>query len=317
MHFYIRHIGDYARDTANLSALEVGVYDLMLDFYYSTEQPLPLNRTDLKTLARSRNVATVRAMDKVLTEFFQKTERGYTHHRVEEELAKARSKSSKAAAAAAARWEAEKRDANASKGDAKKHANAYANASPENMRTHRSSNASQKPVVNLKPQPIVKVSGSASRTRAQESSTHTPDSTAEDDPAPAPNPAAVISRTMREHGIAKAAPSNVRIVALAEAGVSEARVIEACDEAHATHPDEAITANYVCSILEAWQRNGHGSPRIVKANGHGPPLTPVQQREADRRAVIAGVYGGIRGNTGEVIDIEAKETGNARRLKNS
>jgi hypothetical protein len=172
--------------------------------------------------------------------------------------------------------------------------------------------------VNLKPKPIgnSEVSGTASRTRARE--------TPKPHDSPPPNPSAVISKTMREHGIAKAAPSNVRIIALADAGVTPERVIEACDEAHATHPDEAISANYVCSILEAWQRNGHDMTRATgsatsTATRHS---TSFDERSQDRKRTANFLTGHHRrnGSTGEVIDIDAstvKEIGNDRKPRNS
>jgi hypothetical protein len=169
--------------------------------------------------------------------------------------------------------------------------------------------------VNLKPKPSGKEGGggTATRTRAEPDSGPPP-------PACPPNPSAVITRIMRDHGIAKASPSNVRIVALADAGVTPERVIEACDEAHATHPDESISANYVCTILEAWQRNGHGAQVVqTSRNGNGSPptLTPYQRDRAAQSAIAAAIYADLDEANGHTVDVQATEIRDARKIKNS
>ena len=49
MNYYKRHIGDYAAATRHLSMLEHGAYTMLLDVYYTSEQPLP---ADPKKAAR-------------------------------------------------------------------------------------------------------------------------------------------------------------------------------------------------------------------------------------------------------------------------
>jgi uncharacterized protein YdaU (DUF1376 family) len=68
MNYYERHLGDYARDTAHLSILEHGVYTLLLDRYYATEQPIPADQAHRVARARSREEKA--AVDAVLSEFF-------------------------------------------------------------------------------------------------------------------------------------------------------------------------------------------------------------------------------------------------------
>lgn len=88
MNYYKRHLGDYARKAGHLTALEHGVYTLMLDAYYEREQPLTL-RESLR-IARARTDEEQDAVRAVLDEFFafdSKTDR-YIQPRVEEELRK-------------------------------------------------------------------------------------------------------------------------------------------------------------------------------------------------------------------------------------
>lgn len=95
MNYYERHLGDYARDTAHLSLLEHGVYTLLLDRYYATEEPIPGDQAH--RLARARTEDERAAVDIVLSEFFQKQDSDenpvgfvWVNRRVEEEIEKAR-----------------------------------------------------------------------------------------------------------------------------------------------------------------------------------------------------------------------------------
>lgn len=88
MNYYERHLGDYARDTGHLSLLEHGVYTLLLDRYYATEQGIPEGQAH--RVARARSASENAAVDAVLAEFFTLTAGVWTNGRVEEELTKAR-----------------------------------------------------------------------------------------------------------------------------------------------------------------------------------------------------------------------------------
>lgn len=87
MNYYKRHLGDFARDTSQLSQGQAGAYDLLLDWYYANEKPLPLDTGDLYRIARAftnderKNVA--KAMG-----FFRKEADGYHQKRADEELAR-------------------------------------------------------------------------------------------------------------------------------------------------------------------------------------------------------------------------------------
>lgn len=90
MNYYERHLGDYTRDTAHLSLLEHGVYTILLDRYYITEQGIP---DAMKyRLARARTRAERAAVDIVLQEFFTLEEGIWINHRAEEEIKKTRIK---------------------------------------------------------------------------------------------------------------------------------------------------------------------------------------------------------------------------------
>lgn len=90
MNYYERHLGDYARDTAHLSPLEHGVYTLLLDRYYATEEPIPASQ--IHRLARARSPEERAAVDAVLEEFFTLDGDAYRNRRADEEIEKARAR---------------------------------------------------------------------------------------------------------------------------------------------------------------------------------------------------------------------------------
>lgn len=139
MHYYERHLGDYATDTANLSQAQVGAYDLLLDFYYATEKPLPSDKDELYTITRARDSTERKNTDKVLGRFFRLTEEGYVKGRVEEEIARYRAKCEKASNSAKKRWSG-----------CQGNANAYANALPTHAERICESHALQAPSTNKK-----------------------------------------------------------------------------------------------------------------------------------------------------------------------
>lgn len=86
MNYYERHLGDYAKDTAHLSMLEHGAYNLLLDRYYSTEHGIEADQ--VHRLCRARTKEERAALDVVLQEFFSLQEGVWLHKRAEEEIAR-------------------------------------------------------------------------------------------------------------------------------------------------------------------------------------------------------------------------------------
>jgi uncharacterized protein YdaU (DUF1376 family) len=73
VNYYKRHLGDYARDTGHLTALEHGVYTLLLDWYYANEKPLTLDKAIRVAKGNPNETQTV------LQEFFKETSKGWIH----------------------------------------------------------------------------------------------------------------------------------------------------------------------------------------------------------------------------------------------
>lgn len=68
MNYYKRHLGDYARDTGDLTMLQHGAFGLLLDRYYSDERPLKASK--VYAIGKARNQAERDAVDFVLKEYF-------------------------------------------------------------------------------------------------------------------------------------------------------------------------------------------------------------------------------------------------------
>lgn len=90
MNYYERHLGDYAKDTAHLSMIEHGAYDLLLDRYYATEQGIPQDQAHRVTRARTKEEKA--AVDTVLNEFFKLIDGVWRNKRADEEIIKAQAK---------------------------------------------------------------------------------------------------------------------------------------------------------------------------------------------------------------------------------
>lgn len=90
MNFYKRYTGDYGRDTATLSMLEHGAYNLMLDAFYGGEgEPLPVGK-DLYRLIRCETSADKKAVDKVTKKYWKHVDGGIINQRALEEIEKAK-----------------------------------------------------------------------------------------------------------------------------------------------------------------------------------------------------------------------------------
>lgn len=104
MHYYPKNIGDYRRDTMNLSLLEHGVYMTLIDHYILNEKPFPLEQIDICWSIGARTDDEKTAVCLLLSKFFIQTDKGYIHKRCDEEIAKYHAKSDKAKESVNKRW---------------------------------------------------------------------------------------------------------------------------------------------------------------------------------------------------------------------
>lgn len=89
MNYYQHHIGDFNNATRHLTRIERSIYRDMVELYYDTEKPLPLDVASIcrKVMARSEEEKS--AVLALLDEFFVESPEGYRHERCEEEIANA------------------------------------------------------------------------------------------------------------------------------------------------------------------------------------------------------------------------------------
>ncbi|WP_197328692.1 YdaU family protein [Ralstonia syzygii] len=92
MNYYPYHIGDFRSGTVNMSRVERWIYRDLIDVYYDTEKPLPLD-LDKVCYAVGASAEEERAAVANLLRFkFKKTDAGYVHERCETEIAAYRSR---------------------------------------------------------------------------------------------------------------------------------------------------------------------------------------------------------------------------------
>lgn len=86
MNYYPHHIGDFNNATRHLERIERSIYRDMLDMYYDTEKPLPLDKKLLCRKILARGDEEVEVVGLLLAEFFTETEQGWHHQRCECEI---------------------------------------------------------------------------------------------------------------------------------------------------------------------------------------------------------------------------------------
>jgi uncharacterized protein YdaU (DUF1376 family) len=100
MHYYQFHIGDYRAATAHLSNDEDLAYRRLLDMYYDTETPIPL---DIDWVSRRLRLGQD-VVESVLKDMFRVSVDGWIHTRCDSEIKKYHSKADSARKANQIRW---------------------------------------------------------------------------------------------------------------------------------------------------------------------------------------------------------------------
>jgi uncharacterized protein YdaU (DUF1376 family) len=84
---YPRHVGDITQATFGLSLTEFGAYDRLLDAYYASEKPLPLEAGERYRLAGAVSKSDREAVDYVVRRYFSEEEDGWHQKRADAEIA--------------------------------------------------------------------------------------------------------------------------------------------------------------------------------------------------------------------------------------
>lgn len=100
MHYYQHHIGDFLKDTGNLSNEQLAVYLKMLWRYYTDEKPFTDAPEDIAFAVRSDE----KTVQLILRHFFVQQDDGWHQTRCDKEIAHFHGKAEKARESANARW---------------------------------------------------------------------------------------------------------------------------------------------------------------------------------------------------------------------
>ena len=92
MNYWPRWIGAIRKRTSDLSLMEMGAYDRLLDHYYAEEKPLPGDLARCCRLAGATTKAEVEAVRYVIEKFFVLGDDGFRNARADDELVIGRKK---------------------------------------------------------------------------------------------------------------------------------------------------------------------------------------------------------------------------------
>ena len=301
MNYYERHLGDYTRDTAHLSLLEHGVYTILLDRYYVTEQGIPDDRK--YRLARAHSKAERNAVDIVLEEFFYLDDGIWKNQRAEEEIAnyqrKARANRENGTKGGRPKRVLDTPDETGQKSTQNPtDTQIKPNNNPDKTQLKPTENPNQSPVTSIKETPSLSFGGKESTTeKANGYPTHNP----------IENPDAFVSKpgdissVLRKYGIC-GNPQHPKIMALVNHRIRIGTVAAACQLARDRKPNERIPANYVIAILDGWVREAE--------NFGETEITPKETRDAENQRILDILTGRTRqGNNARTVDSEARVIG--------
>ena len=92
MNYYPHHIGDFRSGTIHMTRMERWLYRDMIDVYYDTEKPFPLEVERVCAMVGARGKEDRALVESVLEQKFLQTPAGYIHQRCDEEIAAYREK---------------------------------------------------------------------------------------------------------------------------------------------------------------------------------------------------------------------------------
>ena len=270
MNYYKRHIGDYAAATRHLSILEHGVYMLAMDFYYTTEGPLPIELKEVCRKLGARSKEECAAVDSVLKDFFTLTDAGWTQARCDAEVGDYQRKVET------------NRVVGSKGGRPKKQTNAVDSENPEITQTVSDRNpqetltSNREPITNNQIQGAHVVIGGDARA--------------------IPNPGDVC-KAMKAVGMASVNPSSPKLVKLLAAGVTEGELVQAAVDAVA----QGKAFAYALATAEGRRADAQ---QPAKSRQSAEPSWRTEQRNRTLQAVPGVADHGVSAQ--EFFDVEAK-----------
>lgn len=289
MNYYERHIGDYIRDTVSLSMIEDGAYNRLMDQYYQTERPLPLDKKMIYRLSRASTTAERKAVDFVLEYFFVREDDGYHQKRINAEIDRYQEKQRKAKASANARWNKSERNANASKAHTKTH-----------MQNACDDDAHQAPSTKHQTPDTRKEQEAAATTAATEGHGQEPAALPS---GPVQERKLELVAMLRKRGAALQA-GDPRVERWAANGVTDAQALQALEIAQqrreAANSPAPINAGYLDSILSDLDANGK---KPAQQRSRSDRYAEEARQIADLAAQADAELSGSRRNVKTEIDM--------------
>lgn len=277
MNYYERHLGDYARDTAHLSLIEHGVYTLLLDRYYATEQPIPEDQAHRVARARSREEKA--AVDAVLDEFFTLLDGAYHNRRCDEEIDKLQ-----------ARFEA-KRENGKKGGRPKKNAGSDNRTETQEKptgfdsdnRTETETKAHQAPSTIQKQKQVL-----GTLTDLEGRALDPPHDPPPDDDPPPPDATAAgrACLAMRRGGLTRTNPADPRLLAAIAEGATDAMWQATAAEAAGHDPPKPVA--WVIATVRGRIADAARTPQASTGAPHGP------HRQQPRLSAVDSVVANIQ-----------------------
>ena len=110
MNYYPFHIGDYVSATRHLSWTEDAAYRRLLDTYYTSEKPLPIELRAVCRLVLATTDEQREAVQVVLEEFFEMTDAGWVNRRADTEILAMQEKQERQRERANKRWHSQEQE---------------------------------------------------------------------------------------------------------------------------------------------------------------------------------------------------------------
>lgn len=319
MNYYEHHIGDFAEATAHLSFVEDAAYSRLIRKYYAQEKPLPVDVKAVQRLVGARSKDEREAVESVLREFFDLRDDGWHQARCDSEIDRYREKAPERDAKRENERERQRRTRERRKQifDALRDIGVVpafdAPMSQLNalLSQHNITLESQ-PVTRNITQPVTR---DDTATQTPDTRHQTPDpntrggESTSTDVAPAgthPPPsdgtrAGQLCRVLRKAGIADTAPGHPDLIALAEAGVTDA---EAQGAALSAVDRGKGRFAYVLGILK-----GQRIEAAQTAKGlHQGPMPQASASRKDVQLQTAALMTGAAPMTGRIRPITDPET---------
>lgn len=251
MNYYPFHIGDFRSGTVNMTRLARWIYRDMLDVYYDSEKPLPLDLEQLCDTIGAEADDERKIVERLLRFKFKETDDGYRHLACDKVIANYRLKGETAKANGSLGGRPKKAKANPKEPSGfPLGSNPVATGNP----AETGSEANQEPITNNqdKDHPALRTSLINQHDATEEK--------------PRGVTAVDLSIAMRKCGV-MTQPANPILQALAAQGVTVETAVSACEEAKLSKPGEKIGLAYVAKIIERWA----SAAEKLKAQGAAAP----------------------------------------------